>query len=289
MAFGGFRSLARSLARGMSMAKLAHVTLAACAAGAGLMTATVPAVADSATFEGFRTEAFGNRPILNGNGIVSLKAPYRPDDVRAVPMSVDARLTDGRTISKITFIVDNNPSPVVAAFDIGGHRSSASIAIRFRLNQQSDVRAVVETSDGQLYMVERLVKFAGGQAACAAPPSAPPEVIAANMGKMSLAEIASGAQTSLTPRMKLELSHPNHTGMVLDQITLLYTPVKMVEKIAVKQGSDTVFTMAGSIALNENPVIEFDMARNGASDVTIDVLDTDGQRFAKTVQLGPNS
>lgn len=247
-----------------------------------------PAVADS-PFDGFKAEVFGARPISDARGILSLKAPYRPDDVRAVPMSVEARLTDGRTIRKISFIVDNNPSPVVAAFDLGPGRTQVSIAIKFRLNQQSDVRAVLEASDGQLYMAQQLVKFAGGQAACAAPPSAPPHEIAANLGKMKLAEVSTGAQTSLTPRMKLELSHPNHTGMVLDQQTLLYTPMKMVETIAIRQGEETVLQMAGSIGLNENPVIEFDMARNGSSELLVDVVDTDGQRFAKRFTIGPNS
>lgn len=242
-------------------------------------------------FDDIKPEIFGARPILDGRGILTMKAPYRPDDVRAVPFDVDARFTDGRTVRAVTFIVDNNPSPVVASFRIGPGRERVSLGIKFRLNQQSDVRAVVEASDGRLYMTSQLVKFAGGQAACAAPPSAPPDEIARNLGKMKLDEVAAGNgnATSLHPRMKLELSHPNHTGMVLDQQTLLYTPLRMVERLSVRQGSEVVFEMDGSIGLNENPVVEFDIARNGAADVTIDARDTDGTMFERTFPLGPNS
>ncbi len=275
------------------MPNFRRVTFASVLATAITVVVAGTASAETA-FDGFRSEVFGNRPILDskasdGRAIVTLKAPYRPDDVRAVPLSVEARLSDGRTISKITFIVDNNPSPVVAAFDLGPDRNAASIAIKFRMNQQSDVRAVVEASDGTLYMAAQLVKFAGGQAACAAPPSATPEEIRANIGKMNVAELRTGHATSLTPRMRLELSHPNHTGMVLDQQTLLYTPAKMVEKMTVRQGRDLVFALAGSIGLNENPVIEFDMARNGAAELAVDVVDSDGERFARTLAIGPNS
>ena len=87
--------------------------------------------------------------------------------------------------TRVTIIVDENPSPVAAQFDIGGKRDRLKLATLMRLNAATDVRVIVEASDGALYMAERFVKFAGGQAACSAPPSGTPELIAANMGKMT--------------------------------------------------------------------------------------------------------
>ena len=237
-----------------------------------------------------RSEIFGQRPLLDGHGIVAIKAPYRPDDIRAVPFDVDAAFKDGRSVKSVTLVVDNNPSPVAAAFKFGPGREHVALNIKFRMNQQSDVRAIVEADDGKLYMVTQLMKFPGGQAACSAPPSTPPEIAAANMGKMTLAEVpASVAASSINQRVRLELSHPNHTGMVLDQITLLYTPLKMVREMTVRQGDEPVFTMEGSIALNENPVIEFDFRRNGAKEMTVSATDTDGTTFEHAFPIGPNS
>ncbi len=103
-------------------------------------------------------------------GVITLKAPYRPDDVRSVPLEADAKLGDGRTHrSPVTFIVDENPSPVAAVFQLAGSRPSVHLVTHIRLDQQSDVRVIVEASDGTLYMAEQLVKFAGGQASCSAP------------------------------------------------------------------------------------------------------------------------
>lgn len=268
-----------------SKAAMAAVTLAALA-----LAGTGPAMAGSA-FDDIRPAVFGNRAILDGHGMVSIKAPVRPEDIRAVPFEADVKLPAGRTIRSITFIIDNNPSPVAAAFRLGPGRDHANFKIHFRLNQQSDIRAVVEANDGKLYMVTQLMKFPGGQAACSAPPATPPDQIVANMGKMTLDQVEGegAAASTLTPRVRYGLAHPNHTGMVLDQITLLYTPLKMVERLTARLGDEIVFEMDGSIALNENPVIEFDYKRNGSSQLTMTVRDTDGAEFTKAFDIGAGS
>ncbi len=266
-----------------------QVIQAACVTVCAVVVASSAAVA-GAVFDDLRPAIFGARAIKDGRGLVTIKAPYRPEDIRAVPLDVEANFKDGRTIRSITLVVDNNPSPVAASFTFGPGRTQVGLGIKFRLNQQSDVRAIVEASDGALYMTTQLVKFPGGQAACSAPPQTPPEETAANLGKMKLADVASIiAASTVNQRVRLELSHPNHTGMVLDQISLLYTPLKMVRELAVRQGDETVFTMEGSIALNENPVIEFDYRRNGATQMTVSATDTDGAAFQRSFPLGPNT
>ena len=241
-------------------------------------------------FDDLRLAVFGERPILDGHAILSIKAPIRPEDIRAVPFDLEAGFKDGRTIKAVMLIVDNNPTPIAAAFKFGPGRDHVGLGIKFRLNQQSDVRGIVEASDGKLYMVSQLVKFPGGQAACSAPPSTPPDVSAANMGKMKLAEFpAAVAASSVNQRVRLELWHPNHTGMVLDQITLLYTPLKMINTLTVRQGDAPVFDMEGSIALNENPIIEFDFPRNGSGQMTVSATDTDGDKFEHTMPIEPSS
>lgn len=261
-------------------------TLGALVAASLVCAGTLSPAVAGPEFDGIKSQVFGDRPIHDGRAILTLDAPYRPDDVRAVPMTVEARLADGRAIRSVTFIVDNNPMPVVAAFQFGEARDRVSLGIKFRLNQQSDVRAILEASDGRLYMASRLVKFAGGQAACSAPPSAPPEVIAANLGKMTLTEAPSGPVSTSSLRLKLSLSHPNHTGMVLDQQTLLYTPLRMVEQIIVRRGEETMVKIAGSIGLKEDPEVIFESSRNAQS-LTVDVLDTDGAVFTRTFPLEP--
>ena len=237
---------------------------------------------------GIHAEAFGARTIEDGRGIVTLTAPYRPDDVRSVPLAAEIALKDGRTIRSVSFVVDENPAPVAAVFRFGEGRSHARLATHIRLDQQSDVRVVVEASDGALYMVEQLVKFAGGQASCSAPPVGDPAEIAANMGKMDLAPV--GAQPSgsrQAARARFELNHPNHTGMVLDQVTLHYIPLLMVSRIEARQGDALVFEMTGSITLAQNPVVEFDYVTNGTTDMVVTAEDTSGAAWTRRFPIGP--
>lgn len=270
--------------RATTVATLATAMLAT-AAGA------LPATAATSTWDGIRKEVWQDRPMLPGVGIVNLKAPTRPEDQRAVPVHVDARLSDGRTIKTVSFIVDENPSPVAAVFHIEQPREHVTLAAKFRFNAQTDLHIVVEASDGALYMVQQNVKFAGGQAACAAPPNGDPKEIAASMGRMQLAEIPEKktAATHIERRVKLDVSHPNHTGMVLDQQTLLYIPLLMVQHVAVREGKDTVFSMDGSITLAQNPEIEFDYKINGADKLTVDVEDTGGGKWQQSFPISPAS
>lgn len=262
--------------------------------GALTLAALTLSLSASAAFAGaweeIRGSVFGTRAIEDGRSVITLSAPARPEDMRVVPIAVDAALKDGRTIKTVTFILDENPTPVVAVFHVAQAREAVALKSFFRVDRQSDVRAIVEDDVGKLYMVSQLIKFAGGQASCSAPPQGDPKEIAENMGKMNLAELkTSSAATTSFGRARIELNHPNHTGMVMDQITLLYTPMKMVSDISVRQGKDVVFTVEGSIALSQNPVIEFDFKRGGAQDFVVTMKDTDGDTWTKSFELGPQS
>ncbi len=250
---------------------------------------TTPAVAGTA-WEDIRASVFGSRPIADGRSVVVLEAPGRPEDMRAAPIAAKVRFEDGRTVKTVTFLIDENPTPVVAEFHMGPGRDEVSLAVNFRVDRQSEVRAVVEASDGALYMVSRLVKYAGGQSSCSAPPSGDPAEIAANMGKMTLTPVAEAQPSSAArPKAQLVLNHPNHTGMVMDQQTLLYTPIRMVSKIAVRQGDDVVFHATGSIGLSQDPNITFDYVRNSANEMTVTFEDTDGGSWTRTLPIQPQS
>jgi len=276
------------IARFFSFQMLRLVGAAIAIVSAPLLFCEAASAGDS--WLGIKQEAYQNRVIHNGLSVVALKAPYRPDDVRSVPLEADAQFDDGRTIKSVTFIVDENPSPVAAVFKIGGARTKVHLETNIRLNQQSDVRVVVEASDGSLYMAERLVKFAGGQASCSAPPMGDPKEIAANMGKMDFAVVGEKVSASKALQRTLySLNHPNHTGMVLDPIALLYVPLLMVEKIEARQGNEMVFEMTGSITLAQNPRIAFDYVTNGATEMTMIAHDTSGASWERRFPIGPQS
>lgn len=255
----------------------------------GCLTSPGTALAGSA-WDDVKANVFKGRAIEPAGAIVQLTAPTRPKDQSHVPIAVEAAFKDGRTIRSLTLIVDENPTPIAAVFDFGQKRDKARIATELRLNAATQVRAVVEASDGRLYMADRFVKFAGGQASCSAPPQGDPEEIAANMGKMTFTPVRKAvAATEISPSARLQVSHPNHTGMVLDQLTLLYIPLRIVSDIEVREGNERIFTMTGSMTMSQNPVIDFDYQVNGAESMSVLVNDSDGASWQQSFPIGQGS
>lgn len=269
---------------------VAFVVAASCAAVAIVsLGAAGPARAGS-TWDSLKAEVVGTRALQSGLGIVTLSAPARPEDQRAVPVAIEARLADGRMVKSVTLVVDENPMPVAAVFSMGPNQRQVSLKTAIRLNQQTEIRAIVEASDGALYMTSRLVKFAGGQAACAAPPTGDPEEIAANMGKMSLVDIpAEGNATAIVHDMRLQISHPNHTGMAMDQQTLLYIPLRMISALEVRQGDVKLFDMTGSITIAENPYFEFPVSLTGNHQLNVVLKDSDGTEWSRALPIRAGS
>lgn len=269
----------------------AFLAAAACAAMAvGTLGANSAPASAGGTWDGLQAEVIGTRSVQSGRGVITLMAPARPDDQRAVPVAIDARFSDGRTVKTVTLVVDENPMPVAAVFNMGPNQRHVAFKTAIRLNQQTEIRAIVEASDGALYMTSRLVKFAGGQAACAAPPTGNPEEIAANMGKMKLADVPSeGNATQIEHDIRLTISHPNHTGMAMDQQTLLYIPLRMISTLEVRQGDVKLFDMTGSITIAENPYFEFPVSLIADHNLKVVLKDSEGTEWTRTLPIRAGS
>jgi sulfur-oxidizing protein SoxY len=172
-----------------------------------------------------------------------------------------------------------------------------------RINGPTPIRAVVEASDGTLYMTEGFVKTSG-MGACAAPPVTGVEAALASLGKMKLMPAqAPKAKDSLvasltTPakpmssskadaqRVRLEMKHPSHSGMQMDQITLLYILARYVETVEVWTDEDKLFTMTGSISLSEDPHLEFTYSAPSVETIKVRMTDTDETISEEVFPLG---
>ena len=75
------------------------------------------------------------------------------------------------------------------------------------------------------------------------------------------------------------ISHPNYSGMQMNQLTGLYIPAKYVSEIEVRRGSELVFQMEGGISLSEDPNIRFTYAAAASEALEVTAKDTDGKVF----------
>jgi sulfur-oxidizing protein SoxY len=93
----------------------------------------------------------GGRPIRRGH--VSLDMPVVAEDGRVVPVMIETDLphTAERYVKAIHLIVDHNPDPHLAAFHLTPALGAASITTRIKMKRTTWVRAIVETSTGEVW------------------------------------------------------------------------------------------------------------------------------------------
>ena len=96
-------------------------------------------------------QLFGDRPIRRGH--VQLDMPVVAEDGRVVPVIIESDLpmTDDRYVKGIHLIVDHNPDPHLAAFHLTPAIGSVSISSRIKMKRTTWVRAILETSNGEVW------------------------------------------------------------------------------------------------------------------------------------------
>jgi sulfur-oxidizing protein SoxY len=100
---------------------------------------------------------FGDRPLREGH--VQLDVPEVAPDSREVPVFIetDLPMEPARWVKAIHLIVDHNPDIYLAGFALSAALGAASIDTRIKMRRSSQVRAIVETSTGELWMASKLV------------------------------------------------------------------------------------------------------------------------------------
>jgi sulfur-oxidizing protein SoxY len=146
-----------------------------------------------------------------------------------VPIAIRTRLAQcpGLYARRLYLIIDNNPAPLAAVFNLPPELGRADIETRVRIEEYTNIRVVAEMSDDTLHMVSRYVKASGG---CSAPAGRDPAAAAAGTGKMKLTlERAPELNHPLLAQPMVR--HPNTTGMAMEQATRLYAPPNYVKHI----------------------------------------------------------
>src|SRR5262252_727097 len=154
---------------------------------------------------------FNGRQLADGSQLITLEMPERAEDAAVVPVTMRANLPPGdtRTLRSLTLVIDENPSPVAATFNVGP--GVTMISTRVRVNSYTKVHAVAELSDDQLYAVETYVKAAGG---CSAPMANNDEDEAVKLGQMRFRQFTASAARASAPReAQIMIHHPNNSGL----------------------------------------------------------------------------
>lgn len=265
---------------------IAAIAAIAVNAVAGRVAFAAEAAADP--WPGLVQDVFKGRPLEDGNGVLALDVPNRAEDAAIVPLTVRATLPagDARRVKAITVVIDQNPAPVAATFELGPHAGTSSISTRVRIDSYTNVHAVAELSDGKLYAVAAYVKASGG---CSAPALKNADEAKASLGQMKFRQFVNSgeAPTGLMREAQIMLRHPNNSGLQMDQVTRLYVPAFFVRELRIWQGDDLVLFMDGGISISEDPNIRFNYLPSGAKTFRAEAIDTENHVFTGTWPVDP--
>lgn len=244
-----------------------------------------PALAQSA-WPDIQSALYGDASLITQSAHVTLDVPYRATDDARTVLGGHVIAPPGQRITAVTLVIDENPAPVAAEFHLAAPQAEFAFSITTRLNGQTPLHLVALTDTGERHMAEAFLKTSG-QGACAAPPGTDPIAALATLGEMELAFLPdlTAASKSVNTRLAtlsgkvhaldVDISHPSHSGLAMDQISLLYTPLRVVEEVAITLDNAPYLTMTGSISLSENPRLRVSIP-GGTTAAEVRLRDTDG-------------
>jgi len=239
--------------------------------------------AASPVWQKVRASLFEGRSIAPAPAdLLTLEAPSRAIDAAVVPIAIRTRMpAGGRHISKLYLIIDANPSPVSAIFQFTPDSGRAEIETRVRVDAYSHVRAIAETSDGQLFGVTRFVKASGG---CSAPAGSDAKAALASLGQMRF-RVEGDLKGRSPVQAQLMIDHPNHSGLAMDQGTRQFTPAHYVRKVDVTYDGKPVFSADVDFSISENPNFRFYFLPQGNGELRATVVDSRDLRFVAAQSL----
>jgi sulfur-oxidizing protein SoxY len=233
-----------------------------------------------------RTSLFAARPIVNvGDEVLLLETPNRAEDAAIVPIAIKFRAPQSATqyVSKLYLLIDNNPSPIAAVFNFTPNSGRADVETRVRVDEYTHVRAVAEMNDGKLYMSTRFVKASGG---CSAPPGKDQAAAMATLGKMKFR--VEGDVAARKPVLaQLMISHPNNSGLAMDQATRQFAPAHYVRTVNVSYAGQPVMSADVDISISENPSFRFYFVPGAEGELKAEVVDSTERRFSSALKVRP--
>ena len=241
---------------------------------------------ESAWNGSLKSKFFGDQAILEDKDTIEISGPYRAEDPALVPIQITSKFPQSANhfIKNITLVIDNNPVPFSASFDFTPESGKADIATRLRFNAYTHIRAIALTNDGKLHMTKAFVKASGG---CSAPIGTDAEAAKARMGKMKFKLDGDKAIVGQPNPIQLLISHPNITGMQMDQISRIIQPAHYVTEVKVTFDGQPVLGVKGDIAISADPNFRFFFTPSHAGELKAEIKDNLGNQFSATQSVTP--
>jgi sulfur-oxidizing protein SoxY len=258
------------------------VIVFAASAASGVF-AQVPDPNASAIWQKVHADLFAGAQIDTAQGVIALETPPRAEDAAIVPIALRGAFPQSpeRFIDRVWLLIDNNPSPIAAVFDFTPESGRAEIETRIRIEQYTYVRAVARTNDGRLHMIANYVKASGG---CSAPAGKDAVAAKANLGKMRL-RVDEATTEGQPARAQLMVSHPNDSGLAMDQVTRTYATPHFVRRVEVRYAGKPLLNADVDFSISENPNFRFYFLPGDGGDLEARVVDNQDLEFRTSLTV----
>jgi sulfur-oxidizing protein SoxY len=110
------------------------------------------------------------------------------------------------------------------------------------------------------------------------------EAVMARLGRMKL-RVDDPVTFDQPNQAQLMISHPNNSGLAMDQITRLYVPARFVRHIDVTYAGKRVMMADLDFTISENPNFRFYFVPRGDGELKAEVLDSSDAHFESSVAV----
>src|SRR5712671_279516 len=235
----------------------------------------------AARWSDLRHAIFGDRVVEDAGDLVAIDAPERAEDAAIVPVTIRVSETLGSEIRGLYLVIDDNPSPLAAHFVLGPLADTKEVTTRVRIDDYTYLHAVAETKDGRLYASAHFIKAAGG---CSAPAGKDQALALERLGKMKLI-LAERLRPDAPINAKLLISHPNNSGLQMDQVSRNYIPADFMQTLEVTYNGQSVFRLESDIAISEDPSFSFSFRPSdpmAPGVIKAEILDSSRRHFTQS-------
>jgi sulfur-oxidizing protein SoxY len=275
------------VSRFLSAVAAAWMLAAACHAVEGGLGVTRPKDVQSdvdlwATF--LRDSYFRGIDLIEDQTVIQMKTPYRAEDAAVTPVSITAQFTQTpeRYIQTIYLIVDNNPQPLVGTFRLTPEMGKADLAMRVRIDRYTNIRAVAVLNNGEHHMVTNYVKASGG---CSDPFGGDIYDALKSAGRMKFRTVGEVLADN-TQLAQISISHPNFTGMSINQRSGNVVPPLYINRLALSFNGRPVLAAETGISVSVDPSFRFFFRPEQGGIVKADVEDSRGNKYSEVFEIG---
>ena len=182
-----------------------------------------------------KQQVVGDKTVWYDNSIL-LQTPYRAMDPAGVEISIYDRAPGITDYTKLTLVIDENPTPCCATFEFWN--IVPHIMTNVRVNAYTDIRVISENNYDALRYNKQYIKAAGG---CSAPP-----VLTSDKPFGTINLIQSNGWT------KIKIWHPNFSGMQFNQLTRSEIPAEYIDKVQMWVDDKLVWEYNGTIGIAQD-------------------------------------